>query len=205
MNVLIVEDEKKTAELLKEMIEEQPDYLVVNICDSVESTVAYLKKHQQKLDLIFLDIQLADSESFEIFDAVEVSTPVIFCTAFDEYVMQAFKNNGVDYILKPFKESDIIQALGKIEKLRSSLTKGVLLQDQYNSFGSEKKEYQKSFIVRYREVMFPISVDDIAFIFLENEIVNIFNFKGEKFAIFKKLDEIENAVDNKQFFRLNRR
>ncbi|UZR98890.1 LytR/AlgR family response regulator transcription factor [Chondrinema litorale] len=204
MNVLIVEDEKKTAELLKELIEDQPDYLVVNICDSVESTVAYLKKHQQKLDLIFLDIQLADSESFEIFDSVEVTTPVIFCTAFDEYVMQAFKSNGVDYILKPFKESDILQALGKIEKLRNSLTKGTLPPEQYKQFGNEKKEFQKSFIVRYREVMFPISVDDIAFILLENEIVHIFNFKGEKFAIFKKLDEIENAVDNKQFFRINR-
>lgn len=205
MNVLIVEDEKKTAELLAELIENQPDYLVVKMCDSIEGTLAYLKKNQEKLDLIFLDIQLADGESFEIFNEVEVSIPVIFCTAYDEYVMKAFKSNGIDYILKPFKEEDIQRALAKVEKLKSSFSKDIpsKLESVQRLFVKEM-EPQNSFLVRSGEKMVPIQVSDIAFVHLENEVVRIYNFKGEKNVIFKRMDEVESAVDHKQFFRINR-
>ncbi|MCB0631668.1 MAG: response regulator, partial [Lewinella sp.] len=92
MNVLIVEDEKRTAELLKEMIEQNDDFLVVGIMEAVTEAVAYLSKHQQQLDLLFFDIQLADGHSFEIFHHIDVVIPVIFCTAYDEFTMQAIKN-----------------------------------------------------------------------------------------------------------------
>lgn len=205
MNVLIVEDEKKTAELLKELIEEQADYLVVHTCPSIECTVNYLAKHQQKLDLMFLDIQLADGESFEIFRETEVNIPVIFCTAYDQYVLKAFKSNGIDYILKPFKEEDIHEALEKVETMRSSLSKG-LKPDPHTirNLFTDEPGYQKSFLVRHQENMVPIHVSDIAFVHLINDMVNIYNFKGAKNIIFKKMEEIESSVDPAQFFRINR-
>jgi response regulator of citrate/malate metabolism len=121
MNVLIIEDENKTAQLLKEMIENHNDYLVVNICQSITSSVAYLKINQEKLDLIFMDIQLSDGESFEIFNLIEITKPVIFCTAFDDFMLKAFKNKGIDYILKPFQQKDIDVALNKLISLKMYL------------------------------------------------------------------------------------
>ena len=100
MNVLIVEDESHTALLLQEIIEQDSDFIVVEKLESVVESVQYLSKHQKNLDLLFFDIQLADGHSFEIFKHIDVIVPVIFCTAYDEYAMNAIKNNGIDYVLK---------------------------------------------------------------------------------------------------------
>lgn len=204
-NILIVEDEKKTAEMLKELIEMQPEYLVVNSCDSIESAVSYLEKNQNMLDLLFLDIQLADGESFEIFEETAVNLPVIFCTAYDEYLLKAFKNNGIDYILKPFKEKDILQALAKFEQLKSSLAKNVHQQNaRLGEIMAERKQHQKAFLVRFREKMIPIPVRDISLVMLSEGITYLFASRGEKFPIGKTLEEMENALDDQQFFRINR-
>ena len=96
MNVLIVEDESHTAALLKEIIEQDHNFMVIEKLESVEEAVNYLSKYQQNLDLLFFDIQLADGKSFEIFKHIDVVVPVIFCTAYDEYTLQAIKNNGID-------------------------------------------------------------------------------------------------------------
>ncbi|UOB18126.1 LytR/AlgR family response regulator transcription factor [Abyssalbus ytuae] len=205
MNVLIVEDEKKTAEFLKEIIENKPDYIVVNICDSIAATVSYIQKHQEKLDLIFLDIQLADGESFEIFNHIEIKVPVIFCTAYDEFVLKAFKYNGIDYILKPFKEHDIDHTLNKVHELKTSfLKKEILLNNGLKNLLSPKKTYQETFLVQFREKMVPVSVNDIAFIHLSFEIVTIYCFDGKKYPVIKTLDEIESSIDSSIFFRVNR-
>ncbi len=205
VHVLLVEDEKKTADMLKELIENQSDYLVVHSCDSIESTVEYLKKNQAKLDLLFFDIQLADGQSFEIFQEIEVEVPVIFCTAYDEYVLKAFKNNGIEYLLKPIREKELVEALQKFERLRSSLGKDkASLNAKVQLAFSESRRQQKSFLVRYRDKMIPVAVEDIAFVMLQDEIVYLFNFKGEKFPLFKKMEEMEKALDPEQFFRINR-
>ena len=122
MKILIVEDEYETAELLKKLIEFYPTYDVVNICDSIEAAVAYLLVHQLNLDLIFMDIQLSDGQSFEIFDKIAVHLPVVFCTSYDQYTLKAFKNHGIDYILKPFNKNDIQQAIAKVEEFKGSFT-----------------------------------------------------------------------------------
>ncbi|MEM6346236.1 MAG: LytTR family DNA-binding domain-containing protein [Bacteroidota bacterium] len=205
VNVLLVEDEKKTADMLKELIENQSDYLVVHHCDSIESTVEYLQKNQEKLDLLFFDIQLADGQSFEIFQEIEVEVPVIFCTAYDEYVLKAFKNNGIEYLLKPIREKELVEALQKFERLRSALGKDkASINAKVQSVISESRRQQKSFLVRYRDKMIPVTVEDIAFVMLQDEIVYLYNFKGEKFPLFKKMEEMEKALDPEQFFRINR-
>lgn len=196
MNILIVEDEAKTARLLQEWIEEHEECLVVNTCQSISAAVAYLSKHQAKLDLIFMDIQLADGESMEIFQQIKVVKPVVFCTAYNDYMLEAFRNNGVDYILKPFRQEDIDASLQKIYLLKRAL-------HQANSL-EPAATFQRSFLVQQREKMIPLPVEDIALAFLQNESVHILKFNGEQAAIFKTLDEIERALDPAQFFRINR-
>jgi DNA-binding LytR/AlgR family response regulator len=205
MNVLLVEDEVKTAELLKELIESKPDFIVVSIQDSIESTVNYLNKNQEKIDLLFLDIQLADGQSFEIFNRIHLNIPVVFCTAYDEYLLQAFKKNGIDYILKPFDDDDIFNSLEKIKRLKSSFSK-----DSFNPIEKvqtllrEQKPFQKSIIAYVGEKMIPITVDSILLFHLEYEAVNIYCSNGEKYVVLKRMDEIQSLLDDRQFFRINR-
>jgi len=204
-HVLIVEDERKTAEMLKELVESHPDYLVVHSCDSIKATTAYLHKNQQKLDLMFMDIQLADGESFEIFEEIEVSIPVIFCTAYDEHVLKVFKHNGIEYLLKPIRRQDVARALATFERLRSALTKDLpAMNARLKSAITKESAHQKTFLVHYREKMIPVSVNDVAFVILRSEVVYLFNFKGEKFPVIKKMEEMELALDETQFFRINR-
>jgi two-component system, LytTR family, response regulator LytT len=204
MKILIVEDEQKTAELLKELIELQPTYSVVGICDSVKTAVNYLKLHQHNLDVVFMDIQLSDGQSFEIFDKVAVSLPVVFCTSYDEFLLKAFKNHGIDYILKPFNKKDIEQAIAKVEELKGSFTTHAFDNLNLKDLLIKDKTYQTSFLIRFREKIYPVLVADIAFVYLDHEVTYLYNFKGEKYSIFKTLDDIENAVSPHQFFRINR-
>lgn len=202
MNVLIVEDEKYTAQLLKELIENDPDFLVTNILGSIVESVQYLNKHQNKIDLIFLDIQLEDGYSFEIFKHIDITTPVIFCTAYDEFTLQAIKNNGIEYILKPFQETDVTNALNKFKKLVGSIqSKSMNLV--MNPF-QKADTYQESFLTQIREKTIIIHTKDIAAFILDHETVYIYTFEGKKYPIFKNMDYIEKACDPKLFFRINR-
>jgi two-component system, LytTR family, response regulator LytT len=202
MKILIVEDEQKTALLLKEFIEWHPTYSVVAICDSVEGAAHYLRLHQQDLDVVFMDIQLSDGQSFEIFDKVAVNLPVVFCTSYNEFTLKAFKNHGIDYILKPFDASDIRQTIAKVEALKGNFRAHTA--DTLKEVLTEKPSYQTSFLIRFREKIYPVPVSDIAFVYLENETAYLYNFKGEKHPIFKTLDEIEAAISPDQFYRTSR-
>lgn len=200
MNVLVVEDELHTSHLLKEMIEQDDDFLVTERLESVAEAVQYLSKHQQKLDLIFLDIQLADGHSFEIFKHIDVTIPVVFCTAYDEYTLQAIKNNGIDYILKPFKEEDIHAALNKYKKLAQTFRDKTSMPVLFPAPTS----YQQSFLTQYRDKTLIKYVKDIALFNIEFETVYMHTFTGEKFPLFKNLEYIESVCDPKLFFRINR-
>jgi DNA-binding LytR/AlgR family response regulator len=205
MNILIVEDEIKTAKLLKKLIESQSGFIVVSIKDSIESTVNYIKKNHDNIDLIFLDIQLADGHSFEIFNHVQINIPIVFCTAYDEYVLQAFKNNGIDYILKPFDNEDIINALKKINRLKESLSKDISQNfEKIQSIMQKKNVFQKSIIVHVGDKMIPISVDVISLFHLENETVKIYTIDKKKYSTFKRMDIIQSLLNENLFFRINR-
>lgn len=200
MNVLIVEDELHTSKLLKELIEQDDDFLVTERLESVTEAVQYLSKHQQKLDLIFLDIQLADGHSFEIFKHIDITVPVIFCTAYDEYTLPAIKNNGIDYILKPFKEEDIRAALVKYKRLAQTFLSKSATPLQFVS----TIHYQQSFLTQYRDKTLLKYIKDIALFSIEFETVYIYTFTGEKFPLFKNMEYIASVCDPKQFFRINR-
>lgn len=202
MNILIVEDEAHTSSLLKEIIEQDDDFMVTKTLESVVEAVQYLGKYQNKLDLLFFDIQLADGKSFEIFKHVDITVPVVFCTAFDEYTLQAIKNNGIDYVLKPFKEEEIHTALKRYKKLIGNLNTKKIPPVQLSL--EQAKTYQKNFLTQYREKTIIKRVEDIALFFMENETVYIQIFTGEKLALFKKMEYVESVCDPMQFFRINR-
>ncbi len=202
MNVLIVEDEAHTASLLQEIIEQDSDFIVMEKLESVEETIQYLSKYQQNIDLLFFDIQLADGQSFEIFKHIDVVTPVVFCTAYDEYTLQAIKNNGIEYVLKPFKEKEIHDALRKYKRLITSLQAKNPSPLYFHT--DPQKQYQQSFLTHYREKSIVKHVEEIALFYVEHETVYLYTFSGEKYPLFKKLEYIESVCDPDQFFRINR-
>jgi len=178
MNVSIVEDEAHTATLLKEIIEQDSDFMVIESLESIVETVQYLSKYQQNIDLLFFDIQLADGQSFEIFKHIDVVVPIVFCTAYDEYSLQAIKNNGIDYILKPFKETEIHQALGNYKKRIANLRKKQLSPVNFQS--PSAKSYQQHFLTQFREKTIIKKVAEVALFNVENDTVYLYTLTGEK-------------------------
>ena len=176
--------------------------MVLDKLESIVEAVHYLSKYQQNVDLLFFDIQLADGYSFEIFKHVDVTVPVVFCTAFDEFTMQAIKNNGIDYLLKPFKETEIHQALQKYKRLISNLnTKS---RSPIHFLPRGEQAYQKSFLTQFKEKTIIKRVEEIALFSVEYEAVYLYTFEGKKYPLFKKLEYIESVCDPNQFFRINR-
>ena len=205
MKVLIIEDEQRTAQNLQAILcELEPNIQILGILDSVEGAIDYLGS-QPMPELIFMDIQLADGQSFEIFQEVEVRAPVIFCTAFDEYALQAFQVNGVDYILKPFDRESVGRALAKVKNLQnffqqspSSLEKLAGLIHQL------KPAYKSNFLVGHRDKLLPVAVQDVAYFYIEHEITFLNTFDGKRYVVNHTLDELEKSLDPRQFYRANR-
>ncbi len=203
MNIVIIEDEPQTAAVLKEIIEEAyPTAKVIAVLESIVQSVSFLSDNKDP-ELIFMDIQLADGLCFEIFSRVSISCPVIFCTAYDQFTLQAFKSNGIDYILKPVKEEDIKAAFAKIEQLRNTFSPAPALTSSVNEL-FKKKNYKNTILIRFRESFIPVPVERIAFFLLENEVVYAYRFDQQKHAVFKTLDEIESSLNPELFYRINR-
>lgn len=200
MKILIAEDEPRTAIDLANTIKEvEPAAEIVKITDSVEGTVAFLSK-KPPLDLAFFDIQLADGLSFDIFKEAELPCPVIFCTAFDDYALQAFQTNGVGYILKPFDEKSVRQALDKVQALDQFFSSEKIGQVAEQLHHGKKS----SFLVSFQGKFLPISVKDVAFFTVLGENTWLYNFKGESFHLPHSLEELEGMLDEQQFYRANR-
>jgi two-component system response regulator LytT len=205
MNIIIIEDELKTARALAKLITEiKPGAKVAASIQSIETAVKYLSENTP--DLIFMDIQLADGLCFEIFKQVQVTSPVVFCTAYDEYAITAFKSNGVDYILKPFSKETITAGFEKVDLLtnffqkdQSSLPDIAALISSMTDRGSKK-----SFLVFKQNKYISIATDQIAFFYIRNDTPTIVTFKEEEYGISQSLDEVYNQLLPSGFFRLNR-
>ena len=204
MNILIVEDEPKTAKLLKELIEAQDSgNKVLSICDSIEASVNYIKTTTVKIELFFMDIMLADGNSFDIFRQIKITAPVVFCTAFDDYILTAFKHNGIDYILKPFQEKDIEVAFAKIKQLKQALAVSEEAIGQLSGL-VKQQALQTSFLTQFRDKIYPVQAKEVALVALENEVVYLYTFDNGKHPIFKTIEEVEGVLEAGKFFRINR-
>ena len=204
MNVVIIEDEELTANDLAGTILKIDNRVQISaILSSVKESVAYFRENR-KPDLIFCDIQLGDGLSFEIFKECAITAPVIFCTAFDEYALKAFKANGIDYILKPFSGKTIEEALNRYKTLRDNFMDinapmGKILE----LFENRKNKKQNTVLVYHKENIIPVKVDDIALFHIENEVTRLITFSRQQHIINKSLEELETIAGN-DFFRTNR-
>lgn len=204
MNILIIEDEKRTANDLKRTIfAVLPEAEVLGIVGSVGDGIDFLNSHQE-IDLIFSDIQLSDGLSFDIFQAIQNEIPVIFCTAFDQFALQAFQTYGIDYILKPFDESSVRKAIDKYKNLRGtpgpSDFQAVTEAIKQQLFPSKKTT---SILIHQGDKLIPLSVEDVAIFFIKDEMLSAFTFSGKRYFVDKKLDSLEAEL-SPTFFRANR-
>lgn len=204
MNVLIVEDEPHTAQLLCDIIEQNKEFIVVKILESISDTIVYLSKYHQNIDLIFMDIHLSDGHSFEIFKHIDISIPVVFCTSYDEYTLQAIKNNGIDYILKPFQDKEIHDALNKYKHLVDNIQSKTMPVFNVHALKQNTLNYQESFLTQQKEKSVAVYTKDIALFSIELETVYIYTFDKKRISVFKNMDYIESVCDPQLFFRINR-
>jgi len=178
---------------------------VVTVTQSVEESVEWLQSNKMP-DLILMDIELADGQSFDIFQKVEVESPVIFTTAYDEYAIKAFKVNSIDYLLKPIKEEELAAALNKFKRsskqLPASKSIDALLLSLTEMHG--KKDYRSRFLVKQGQKMISIDTNDIAYIFSENGFSFLRTKDNQKYILDYSMDELENELSPKIFFRANR-
>ncbi|MEO1258803.1 MAG: LytTR family DNA-binding domain-containing protein [Bacteroidota bacterium] len=205
MKILIVEDEHHAQKRLSSIIKElRPNAEITEIFDSVEDTLAYLNS-RPSVDLLFLDIQLSDGLSFEIFDETNIETPVIFTTAFDEYAIKAFKLNSVDYLLKPVDEAELEKAFTKFEKLynRKDAPNIENIKKLISSFAP--KEYQTRFLIKSGQQLNFINVEEIAYFFSENSLSFLVSKNKKKHIVEHTMDQLEKLVDPKLFYRINRK
>ena len=206
MKVVIVEDELLTAEDLADTLLKLPDGIeVVKILSSVAESVAYFKQNNHP-DLVFCDIQLGDGHSFEIFKHVTLNVPVIFCTAYDNYAIQAFKNNGIDYILKPFTKKTIKGALDNYKALKARLGAGsfdyeVLLQNLQSKHQPGKKI--ASLLINWKDKIIPVKIADIALFCIEYKMTQLTTFDNQKHFVNHTLEELEEICGD-AFYRANR-
>jgi len=203
INVLIIEDEQATAMRLQKLIQEiDPEVQVLDILDSIESSIKWLESNPQP-DLIFQDIHLADGSGFEIYNSIHVEAPVIFTTAFDQYAIDAFKLNSVDYLLKPIKKDELIYSF---KKFKDIFQQGSPNKTDYQALSKliNKEEYQKRFVVRFGNTIKAIETEDIAYFYSDSGNIFFKTLGNNSYPLDLSLDKLQPLVDPQKFYRINR-
>ena len=204
MKVIIIEDEKLSADLLTLLLKRIDSQ--IEVVDYLESVKATLKALEEGLeaDIVFLDIHLADGNSFEIFDKIETDIPIIFTTAYDNYAIQAFKQNSIDYLLKPISQKDLNFALKKFKK-QQTISHKQLIQNISIAYQQLNKKYKTRFLVKSGQRIESIQTDDIHHFETQDSLSFLITNKGSRYAISYTLDQLEYAISPRDFFRINRK
>ena len=205
MRIVIIEDEIKAAKSLANTIAAiRPAANIVASLQSVESAVNFFTTHDQP-DLVFMDIQLSDGLAFEIFEAVQLRCPVVFCTAFGEYALDAIKANGIDYILKPFSKEEVEKAFEKIDNLKNFFQQNSQadLNGLMAKIGAVNKG-KESFLVFKDNKYSTVQTEQIAFIYIRHDTTTIMTFQGQPYPLTQSLETVQEQLSPKQFYRLNR-
>lgn len=214
MNVLIVEDEELAVRKLRKLIDStEPTLQVRGVTSSIEESVNWLQQNTAP-DLIFMDIELADGQSFEIFEQVTIRSWVIFTTSYDEYALQAFRVNSIDYLLKPIQKEDLQRSLKKLRDLTAQEQPQVDLPTprlniekllrELQGAGHLTKEYRKRFLVKQGQKLLSIETGDILYFYTDERFSFFKTRTGQKFLVDYTLDELADSLDPNQFFRPNR-
>ncbi|MBR5465767.1 MAG: response regulator transcription factor [Alistipes sp.] len=199
MDVLIIEDETAAAQNLQAILREvAPSARVLEVLESVDESVEWLNSHPTP-DLLFMDIHLADGESFRILDRIDIKAPVIFTTAYDQYALEAFRLCSIDYLLKPISTDDVRRALDKLSRLT-----GGERAEYTPRIKQAVKEYEETFLIHLRDKIIPLHRDQIAFCYTANERVMAYAFDGEAYPMDRTLEALQAQLPAIDFFRANR-
>ncbi len=203
MKVLIIEDEATAVDKLKAMLVALDSSIeIIGTTESVKETIAWLKSNPSP-DLAFVDVQLSDDSSFEIFKQYEVKFPIIFTTAYDDYILKSFEYNSLDYLLKPIQWDRLKKALEKVKKLETHFW-----QYKFNEIfeqSANKASKKQRYVVKKGVDYVSVNVGDIAYIFTEYRVVFLRDKAGNKYIIDKTLTDLQEELDDELFFRANRK
>ena len=203
MRVVIIEDETAAAQNLSAILHKVcPDLEVVATIDTVVDSVEFFNS-APSLDLVFMDIHLADGSSFRIFDNVDITTPIIFTTAYDQYAIEAFKVNSIDYLLKPINEESVRRAIEKWQRL-TSIERADYTSRINEVAQKQKAQAQQVFLVHFRDKIIPLQINDIAFFHTSEERVMAYCFNGSKYQVDLTLETLQSKLPSELFFRANR-
>ena len=204
MKVVIVEDEKLSADHLSLLLQRiNSNIQIINYFDSVKATTTAFEEGLQA-DLLFLDIHLADGKSFEIFTKIKLDIAIIFTTAYDNYAIQAFKQNSIDYLLKPISQKDLNYALEKYNNQQQIGNKR-LIDNITTAYEQLNKQYKSRFLVKIGQSISTVQTDDIHHFESQDSLSFLVTNKGSRYAIDYTLDQLEDTVSPKDFFRINRK
>lgn len=201
--VIIVEDETAAVVNLRSMLTSVVgDVEVVAVLESVEEAVEFFNG-DYVADVVFMDIHLADGDSFRIFRSVEIDTPIIFTTAYDEYALEAFKVNSIDYLLKPFKEEDLRRAMDKLTRL-TNMERKEQSDNRKRLVDEVQMQALQTMLIRYKDKIIPIKIEDVAYFYTSEERVTLTTLTGESYQVDKTLEALSQQLSPTQFFRANR-
>jgi two-component system, LytTR family, response regulator LytT len=205
MTILIIEDEEPAYKRLVKMLKEvEPAATLLNQIVSVSSAVKWFKENAAP-DLIISDIQLSDGISFEIFKQVDIKCPVIFTTAYDQYAIEAFKVNSIDYLLKPVKKDELEKAVTKFKNLTPATTSPAIdINKLLQSLQPAGTDYKKRFVVRYGEHIKTIDIEEVVYFYTEDKATFLCTKDARRFVVDFNLDTLDSILDPKIFFRINR-
>ena len=204
MDVIIIEDERRAANMLERLIGEvDPSITIVAKLESVRESVDFLRKNRD-ISLIFSDIQLGDGLSFEIFEKTELTCPIIFTTAYDQYAIRAFKANGIDYLLKPVKSDDLEKAITKFKQFSRTVPITDITAIA-NLLMERKSEYKSRFMIKVGEKIKVIPVEDIPAFYSMEKATFIFTSNQRNYVIDYSLDQLQPLLNPERFFRINRK
>ena len=202
MKILIVEDELAAAENLTAVLNEIDSNLnIIEIIDNIADAVNWISGNSPP-DLAFFDIYLSDGSSFEIFSEIDVDFPVVFTTAYDEYALNAFNVNCIDYVLKPVSKKDIERSIEKYTQLKKSLIANDPIIKELAS--NNKKEYKQTILIQNQRKYIPVPVEDFLCFYIKNEVVYGYTLGKEKYIIDLNLESLDNQLNPDNFFRANR-
>jgi DNA-binding LytR/AlgR family response regulator len=210
MQILIVEDEDLAVKkITKTLHEVNASAEIVGVTDSIDGTASWLQNNATP-DLILMDIELSDGQSFEIFSRIQVKSPVIFTTSYDEYALKAFKVNSIDYLLKPIQKEDLRAALNKYEQMKEAYSiadKSVLNMDTLVKELQQKlqpKDFRKRFLVKHGQKLVSIDIEEIAYFFSDGRLNFFKTYDNRKFVVDYTMDELEDMLDAERYFRISR-
>lgn len=206
MKILIVEDEELAVKKLQKTLAAVDDTAeVVGTAECIKSAVEWLQNNPAP-DLILMDIELSDGQSFEIFNLIEVKSPVIFTTSYDEFALKAFKVNSVDYLLKPVQKEELQAALNKFKKLKDDSKSDLNIESLVKELQQklQPKEFRKRFLVKHAQKLVSIEITDIAYFYSDGRLNFFKTTDNKKFVVDYTMDELEEMLDPERYFRISR-